>query len=69
MFLLNANLILILHLTNICIFMNIKSVSNERLRRHGSSLIYHIGALIAVTAWGIAFINTKVLLNYGLNAV
>ena len=49
--------------------MNIKSVSNERIRRHGSSLIYHIGALIAVTAWGIAFINTKVLLNYGLNAV
>lgn len=34
-----------------------------------SKLPYHIGALIAVTAWGIAFINTKILLNAGLNAV
>ncbi|MDE6382920.1 MAG: DMT family transporter [Paramuribaculum sp.] len=34
-----------------------------------SSLIYHLGAFIAVTAWGIAFINTKVLLNAGMSAV
>lgn len=43
--------------------------SRERFHRLGPSLIYHVGALIAVTAWGIAFINTKVLLNFGLNAV
>lgn len=34
-----------------------------------SNIIYHIGALLAVTAWGVAFINTKVLLQHGLNAV
>lgn len=34
-----------------------------------SNLIYHLGALIAATAWGVAFINTKVLLQHGLSAV
>ncbi|MDE6323907.1 MAG: DMT family transporter [Paramuribaculum sp.] len=34
-----------------------------------STLIYHLGALLAVTAWGVAFINTKVLLQNGLSAV
>lgn len=34
-----------------------------------SNLIYHIGALIAVTAWGVAFISTKVLIQCGLGAV
>lgn len=34
-----------------------------------SNLMYHIGALIAVTAWGASFISTKVLLNNGLSAV
>lgn len=29
----------------------------------------HVGALIAVSAWGAAFISTKVLINNGLNAV
>lgn len=33
------------------------------------TLPYHIGAAIAVTAWGAAFINTKVLLSHGLNPV
>lgn len=37
--------------------------------KHSSNLIYHIGALIAVTAWGGSFICTKVLLNNGLSAV
>ncbi len=41
----------------------------SRIHNRGASLTYHIGALIAVTAWGIAFINTKVLLNSGLSAV
>ena len=34
-----------------------------------ATLPYHIGAAIAVTAWGAAFINTKVLLEHGLNPV
>lgn len=45
-------------------------------RRHFSSqtasspkLLYYIGALIAVSAWGVAFINTKILLQNGLSAV
>lgn len=37
--------------------------------RYNSSLVYHVGALIAVTVWGISFINTKVLLTAGLSAV
>ncbi|MCM1349010.1 MAG: DMT family transporter [Firmicutes bacterium] len=34
-----------------------------------STLVYHLGAFVAATAWGIAFINTKVLLQCGLGAV
>lgn len=48
--------------------MNNKGMYN-RIHQRGSDLSYHIGALIAVSAWGIAFINTKVLLQYGLSAV
>lgn len=40
-----------------------------KTRDRGPLLIYHIGALVAVIAWGIAFINTKVLLQHGLGAV
>jgi drug/metabolite transporter (DMT)-like permease len=39
------------------------------LRDNSSNLIFHVGALIAVTAWGASFISTKVLLNNGLTAV
>lgn len=35
----------------------------------GSNMMYHVGALIAVIAWGGSFICTKVLLNSGLSAV
>lgn len=35
----------------------------------GSNLRYHLGAVIAVTAWGAAFISTKILLQHGLSAV
>lgn len=34
-----------------------------------ATLPYHIGAAIAVTAWGAAFINTKMLLEHGLTPV
>lgn len=33
------------------------------------SILIHLGALIAVAAWGASFISTKVLINAGLNAV
>ena len=45
------------------------SKRNIRLHPRGSSLGAHVAALIAVAAWGIAFINTKVLLQHGLSAV
>lgn len=32
-------------------------------------MAYHLGALIAVTAWGASFVSTKVLLNHGIGAV
>ena len=35
------------------------------IKKH-SSFFAHIGALITVTAWGVSFISTKVLLNNGL---
>ncbi|MBO4944512.1 MAG: DMT family transporter [Muribaculaceae bacterium] len=35
----------------------------------GSTLRYHLGAIVAVSAWGAAFISTKVLLQHGLSAV
>lgn len=49
--------------------MNSHVTPQERIHQRGSSLKIHIGALIAVIAWGLAFINTKVLLNNGLSAV
>ena len=33
------------------------------------SLVIHLGALIAVSAWGASFVATKVLTQHGLNAV
>lgn len=37
--------------------------------RSGNSVIYHLQAVIAVSAWGASFISTKVLMTNGLNAV
>lgn len=45
------------------------NASRSRIHQPANSLKYHILALTAVTAWGIAFINTKVLLQSGLTAV
>lgn len=49
--------------------MNSHGTLPERIHQRGPSLKIHVGALIAVIAWGLAFINTKVLLNNGLSAV
>lgn len=35
----------------------------------GSNLIYHAGAAVAVTGWGISFISTKVLMDNGLSPI
>lgn len=34
-----------------------------------SSLLSHLGALLAVTVWGTSFVSTKILLDNGLHAV
>ena len=34
-----------------------------------SLLLAHLGALMAVLAWGISFVNTRVLLDNGLHPV
>lgn len=49
--------------------MNNNGIFRNRIHPRGSNLMYHLGALIAVTAWGISFINTKILLQLGLSAV
>ena len=49
--------------------MSNKGFSYNHMRARKSSLVYHIGALIAVTAWGLSFISTKILLQAGLGAV
>ncbi len=38
-------------------------------RESRSGVIYHLGALLAVSAWGASFISTKVLLQCGMSAV
>lgn len=35
-------------------------------KEHSASLLFHIGAILTVTAWGVSFISTKVLLDNGL---
>ncbi|MDE7410887.1 MAG: DMT family transporter, partial [Paramuribaculum sp.] len=49
--------------------MNNNRIYSTSSRSNSSNLIFHICALIAVTAWGIAFINTKALMTEGLSAV
>ncbi len=49
--------------------MNNNRIFHQSKRHTSSNLVYHIGALIAVVAWGAAFINTKELLGEGLSAV
>lgn len=45
----------------------------SRLSRHGedrlNTLWFHLGAFLTVSAWGVSFVSTKVLLENGLNPV
>lgn len=49
--------------------MNINGLFTNGLSNHGSKISWHIGALIAVTAWGAALISTKVLLQNHVSPV
>lgn len=42
---------------------------NKDRREQRPNIVYHLGALIAVSAWGASFISTKVLLQHGMTAV
>ncbi len=46
-----------------------KIKGTSSVRPKNPTLMYHLGALVAVTAWGASFISTKVLLQHGLGAV
>lgn len=39
------------------------------IRTGSSLLLYHVGAAVAVLAWGVSFISTKVLLEGGLHPI
>lgn len=41
------------------------SIPRHIINRQGT-LLFHLGAILTVTAWGISFVSTKVLLEHGL---
>ncbi|MCM1355669.1 MAG: DMT family transporter [Staphylococcus sp.] len=44
-------------------------MSTKRFTPKSNLLLYHAGAAIAVIAWGVSFISTKVLLDSGLHPI
>lgn len=38
-------------------------------KKSDSSILYHLGAVIVVAAWGLSFVSTKILLDNGLHPV
>lgn len=47
-----------------------KTTSNIRPGQSGwSNILFYIGAALTVTAWGVSFVSTKVLLDNGLSSV
>lgn len=44
-------------------------MSTKRFFPKGNLLLYHAGAAVAVMAWGVSFISTKVLLESGLHPI
>lgn len=44
-------------------------MSTKRFSPKGNLLLYHAGAAVAVMAWGVSFISTKVLLESGLHPI
>lgn len=49
--------------------MNKVGFITDGIRHRGPRIRYHLGALIAVIAWGAALISTKILLQHGLSPV
>ncbi|MDE6486776.1 MAG: DMT family transporter [Muribaculaceae bacterium] len=43
--------------------------SSSKLKSKNTMLLAHLGALLAVTMWGVSFVSTKVLLDNGMNPV
>ena len=43
--------------------------SASRFKSKNTMLLAHLGALVAVTMWGVSFVSTKVLLDNGMNPV
>ncbi|MDE5935716.1 MAG: DMT family transporter, partial [Muribaculaceae bacterium] len=47
-----------------------ETTSNIRPRHSKwSSILFNIGAILTVTAWGVSFVSTKILLDNGLSSV
>lgn len=42
---------------------------STKLHSNKSLILGHLGALLCVTMWGVSFVSTKVLLNYGMQPV
>ena len=57
-----------MHCFNI-VFMSSGSFSDRNVKKTGGSLWVHLAAILAVTAWGVSFINTKVLMDSGFTPV
>lgn len=49
--------------------MNISGLFTNGFSNHGSKIPFHLGALLAVVAWGAALISTKVLLQNNVTPV
>ncbi len=49
--------------------MNIGGISDSISKRSGGLIWVHLAAIVAVTAWGVSFINTKVLMDCGFTPV
>ena len=57
-----------MHCFNI-VFMTSGSFSDRNVKKPGGSFWVHLAAILAVTAWGLSFINTRVLMDCGFTPV
>lgn len=49
--------------------MTSSSLSDYNVKKTGGSVWVHLAAILAVTAWGVSFINTRVLMDSGFTPV
>lgn len=57
-----------MHCFNI-VFMSSERFSDCNIKKTGGSIWVHLAAILAVTAWGVSFINTRVLMDSGFTPV